>query len=1080
MFTVTENKHHRSRKAISIVAAILLFSSLLISSLPQGKVVFAATDYTAADETELRNAIADAEETASITLSGDIELTAPVVIPNGKKVTLTASAPRTVQLAASVTSTITSMFQVDAGGELTLNGDITIQPNATTPAGSTANSKTQRIIYCKGTFTMNGGVLRNLKSGTFRTAAVVVEDTGAKFYLNNGSINNNYFTAGMCAAVQIVNGGYVKMTDGYIENNTGYYTGVITTGGGVGVYARSTDGAEESKVTSTFEMHGGTIRYNYGEYGGGVNLQGVYQSTVDKYSRSYFYMYGGTITGNDAASNGAGGGVFVGRGSQMYMHDGTISDNYAYMGGGVGTYDYWATGTTSHMPYTDPDFPVNYPADFTMYGGNIIENYAAAHGGGVYLASKNNFIYKGVIEENTSIQQGGGVYVASIPYSVTLYNAVITGNSARLMGGGLWFCPTGAAELYVNNGCAVYDNEALGTYGDGAFGSAGADLALVRKGSTDISVDISDRMLGGGLTNWYKDGAASTISGELGYPVKTAVRYADTPEADRVALYNIQPSAGTCVAAIATPSEASKEYAESRAEVLIRNNTALRGGGIGANGDVITGSSEIPTKSLAITKEWGTLPEGVEPPESIQVRVLIDGKDLGEVTTLSGSNLWTETITDIPYNAQVDIAEVEIEDYTPEYVWDYDDDGITISVSIKNEYTPKISVTGTKTWEDDDNVNGNRPTPENFMLRLFQTVGTVTTEITDDYEIVWTGTDTNVWSYAYHGLPKYDGLTEIVYTVEEPEVPGYVGKGTGNDFKNTASTVSKTVLKLWSDENDVDQLRPDSVTVQLKANGVAYGTAIDLKANEGWTYTWNNLPEYRNGNRVSYTVEEVNVPEGYTAHYNRDTFVITNVHTPEVTEPGVLLYLSKVMKDEDGNLVDSGKTFTVKILDENRNVVTAVDIAANQEATVVRGLEWGKVYTIGEVRGSYYKLEHFHIDSVSIEGGVLVNTETLTFRFNVPEGYTEDQTAGRVFITMNNVRDDVERPTEDPEWPDNPEIIDIFPELVPLGNAPTDPVVPGTGDVSHREYLLSVVAAMAAGAVIVAAKRKSKKRISKK
>lgn len=43
-----------------------------------------------------------------------------------------------------------------------------------------------------------------------------------------------------------------------------------------------------------------------------------------------------------------------------------------------------------------------------------------------------------------------------------IYNAVITGNSATLLGGGIWACPTGDTEAFVTNGAAIFDNAAEG------------------------------------------------------------------------------------------------------------------------------------------------------------------------------------------------------------------------------------------------------------------------------------------------------------------------------------------------------------------------------------------------------------------------------------------------------------------------------------------------------------------------------------------------------------------------------------------------------------------------------------------
>lgn len=81
-------------------------------------------------------------------------------------------------------------------------------------------------------------------------------------------------------------------------------------------------------------------------------------------------------------------------------------------------------------------------------------------GGGIYVASDNVVLKAGVIENNQAERQGGGIYVGSVPYTLHMYDAVITENTAELLGGGLWFCPTGDATNTVTNGGAIYGNKA--------------------------------------------------------------------------------------------------------------------------------------------------------------------------------------------------------------------------------------------------------------------------------------------------------------------------------------------------------------------------------------------------------------------------------------------------------------------------------------------------------------------------------------------------------------------------------------------------------------------------------------------
>lgn len=95
----------------------------------------------------------------------------------------------------------------------------------------------------------------------------------------------------------------------------------------------------------------------------------------------------------------------------------------------------------------------------------------------------------------------------------------------------------------------------------------------------------------------------------------------------------------------------------------------------------------------------------------------------------------------------------------------------------------------------------------------------------------------------------------------------------------------KSVTKKWSDSDDEDSLWPASVTVQLKANDEESET-YSLNSENSWTYKWEELPAYDDdGNLIKYTIDEAEIPEGYTKSVEEegDTVTITNSHTPEPT-----------------------------------------------------------------------------------------------------------------------------------------------------------------------------------------------------
>ena len=171
------------------------------------------------------------------------------------------------------------------------------------------------------------------------------------------------------------------------------------------------------------------------------------------------------MTGISANGNEAGGAVFVEDNAAFHMTGGTVSANKASKGGGICIVDSALQRGIAE-----------YGTEFLMDGG-VISGNRAGIGGGIYSFSNGSFLRSGKIINNTATYSGGGLYSEgrSIDgYSTAhLYNAVVTENIAE-QGGGLWFCATGMAELYIKDGIGIFDNKAVNTDGK----AAGDDLVF--------------------------------------------------------------------------------------------------------------------------------------------------------------------------------------------------------------------------------------------------------------------------------------------------------------------------------------------------------------------------------------------------------------------------------------------------------------------------------------------------------------------------------------------------------------------------------------------------------------------------
>lgn len=289
-------------------------------------------------------------------------------------------------------------------------------------------------------------------------------------------------------------------------------------------------------------------------------------------------------------------------------------------------------------------------------------------------------------------------------------------------------------------------------------------------------------------------------------------------------------------------------------------------------------NSYTPGKtSVSVTKKWEDANnQDGKRPNSIQVQLLADGKKQGDVVELNAANNWTTTWNDLAQKANgKDIAytieEVKVPGYTTT-VNDTDKGNILLT----NTYTPETTeVKGTKTWNDANNQDGKRPDK-------------ITVNLLADGEQVATKevTEADGWNYEFKDLPKFKDGQEIVYTVTENTVKDYTTKIKGYNITNTYNPgkISGTVTKRWEDANNQDGLRPDSIKIQLYANGKKQGQPVELTEKGHWTYSWKELDATdKDGKGIHYSIKEVDAVNGYAATItgeNTGNLLITNTHTP--------------------------------------------------------------------------------------------------------------------------------------------------------------------------------------------------------
>ena len=127
------------------------------------------------------------------------------------------------------------------------------------------------------------------------------------------------------------------------------------------------------------------------------------------------------------------------------------------------------------------------------------------------------------------------------------------------------------------------------------------------------------------------------------------------------------------------------------------------------------------------------------------------------------------------------------------------------------------------------------------------------------------------WGSAhFSGLPEKDAGDEgekIDYTVTEDRIHNYIHHI--NEDQNPIvitnvydpGKISLYVEKAW--HFDKEKNRPGQVIIHLFADGVDTGKTLTLKASEHWYNEFEELDEFKAGNKIVYTIEEEAVP-GYS------------------------------------------------------------------------------------------------------------------------------------------------------------------------------------------------------------------------
>ncbi|MDO4765679.1 MAG: Cna B-type domain-containing protein [Eubacteriales bacterium] len=254
-------------------------------------------------------------------------------------------------------------------------------------------------------------------------------------------------------------------------------------------------------------------------------------------------------------------------------------------------------------------------------------------------------------------------------------------------------------------------------------------------------------------------------------------------------------------------------------------------------------------------------------------------------------------------------------------------------------------------------------------------------------------TKDNGWKETFTDLPKYDAAgMEIAYYLDEDKIDGYHRDFKWNDtasepnitlggtFTNTELTSVK-VNKIWYPQTAITK----AVTFILKGGAVDKSVTLDgvLDAKEtvAWSYTFENLPKYRDGEStpITYVVEEVVIP-GFESHRQKDNdgnYTFKNIEKTSV----------KVTKRWVG---PEGTSAVITLFKEVAGQKTKVDLGAGNPVTLTLAKNWTHTFE--------------NLPKTDIDGNVItysVDEEVVPAGFEKDSNIGFDNNDGHVIINRN-------------------------------------------------------------------------------
>lgn len=299
--------------------------------------------------------------------------------------------------------------------------------------------------------------------------------------------------------------------------------------------------------------------------------------------------------------------------------------------------------------------------------------------------------------------------------------------------------------------------------------------------------------------------------------------------------------------------------------------------------------------------------------------------------------------------------------------------------------------TVSKIWNDNNDSAGLRPESCTFNIYqnedLYQTI-TLTQDNASE-------SNPNLWQVNLINLPEYDTSgNQYFYSIEEEPIifadgSKYIPSIEGATVTNTLiKNIPLTITKIWDDENNKYETRPETLNITLLQNETVYKTytlnstnALETDENK-WQIINIKVPKYdSNGNEYIYTIQEDENNSNLLYYYqnpiyNQDTLTVTNTAVwLEVKDNSIPEYRIAIVKEiinDSGSIANSDDFAKIKL---DSTATYNFPIVLKQLNTVLS-------------KGETSMLEDYEGYSGNIYNGIVTNKGNLVFN-NIPAGKYE-------------------------------------------------------------------------------------------